>query len=211
VRDSHVKNTPAASPDRHSPSRGITKSAEPPPASESPLATTTTTTTTTTETPGGSTALQPAAAPVWVHGLVKLMDEAIRIPGTNFRIGWDAIIGAAVPGVGDAASALSHVTLLFFAFRARVPPVVIARMVLNVLVDELWGTVPVIGDLFDAGFRANRKNLDLIEKRGGVQRRTRWVDYLVIGAAIGLVLLIVLLPLILVGFLGGALLHWLKN
>src|SRR5262245_38846419 len=139
------------------------------------------------------------------------MDEAIRIPGTDFKIGWDAIIGFAVPGVGDAASALSHVTLLWFAFRARVPPVVIARMVLNVLLDELWGTVPLVGDVFDAGFRANRKNLDLIEKRGGVRRSTRFADYLVIGAAIGLVLGIVLLPLLLVGFLGGAILHWLKQ
>jgi hypothetical protein len=154
---------------------------------------------------------QPQAAPAWVHGLVKLMDEAIRIPGTNFKFGWDAIIGLAVPGVGDAASALSHVTLLWFAFRNGVPPVVIARMVLNVLLDEVWGSVPLIGDLFDAGFRANRKNLDLIEKRGGVRRGARFTDYLVIGAAIGLVLLIVLLPLILVGFLGGALLQWLRQ
>jgi Domain of unknown function (DUF4112) len=146
-----------------------------------------------------------------VHGLVKLMDEAIRVPGTNFKLGWDAIIGFLFPGVGDAASALSHVTLLCFAFRARVPPVVIARMVLNVAMDELWGSVPFIGDLFDAGFRANRKNLDLIEKRGGTRRGTKLVDYLVIGAAISFVVGIVLLPFIVVGFLGGALVHWLRQ
>jgi hypothetical protein len=157
------------------------------------------------------TSLASQAAPPWVHALVKLMDEAIRIPGTKFKIGWDAIIGFAVPAVGDAVSALSHVTLLYYAFRAGVPAVVIARMVLNVAIDELWGSVPIIGDLFDAGFRANRKNLDLIERRGGVRRGTRFLDYLVIAAAIGLVVGIVLLPLILIGLLGGAVLHWLRE
>lgn len=157
------------------------------------------------------TDLTSKAAPPWVHALVKLMDEAIRIPGTQFKIGWDAIIGFAVPAVGDAVSALSHVTLLYYAFRAGVPAVVIARMVLNVALDELWGSVPIVGDLFDAGFRANRKNLDLIERRGGVRRGTRFADYLVIGAAISLVIGIVLLPLILFGLLGGAILHWLRN
>ena len=151
----------------------------------------------------------PQAAPAWVHALVRVMDEAIRIPGTTFRIGWDAIVGFAVPAVGDAVSALSHVTLLYYAFRAGVPAVVIARMVLNVAIDELWGSIPIVGDLFDAGFRANRKNLDLIETRGGVRRGTRFVDYLVIGGAIALVVGIVLLPLLLIAALGGAILHWL--
>jgi hypothetical protein len=159
----------------------------------------------------GSTGLPPQAAPPWVHALVKLMDEAFRVPGTKFRIGWDAIIGFAVPGVGDAASALSHVTLLYYAFRAGVPAVVIARMVLNVAIDELWGSVPIVGDLFDAGFRANRKNLDLIEQRGGIRRGTRLVDYVVIGAAISLVVLIVLLPLIVIALVGGAVVNWLHN
>ncbi|HKP55444.1 MAG TPA: DUF4112 domain-containing protein [Polyangiales bacterium] len=149
-------------------------------------------------------------APPWVHGLVRLMDEAIQIPGTKFRIGWDAIIGMLVPAVGDAATALSHVALLYYAFRAGVPPVTIARMVLNVAIDELWGSVPIVGDLFDAGFRANRKNLTLIEQRGGTRKRSHWSDFLVVGAAMSSVVGIVLLPLILVGLLGGAIWHWLR-
>lgn len=150
------------------------------------------------------------ATPTWIHALVRIMDEAIRIPGTNFRIGWDAILGFLLPAAGDAISALSHVALLVQAFRARVPPVVIARMVLNVAMDELWGSVPIIGDLFDAGFRANRKNLDLIERRGGLRRGTRFSDYLVVGAAIAAVGGIVLLPLLVLGLLGGLILHWLQ-
>jgi hypothetical protein len=148
--------------------------------------------------------------PAWVHALVRLMDEAIPIPGTKFRIGWDAIIGLLVPAVGDAATALSHVTLLYYAFRAGVPPVAIARMVLNVAIDELWGSVPIVGDLFDAGFRANRKNLQLIEQRAGTRKRSHWSDFLVVGAAMSFVIGIVLLPLIVIGLLGGAIWHWLR-
>lgn len=157
-----------------------------------------------------STPARSQVAPPWVHGLVRLMDEAIPIPGTSFRIGWDAIVGFLVPVVGDAATALSHLTLLYYAFRARVPPVAIARMLLNIALDELWGSVPIVGDVFDAGFRANRKNLQLIEQRGGVRRRSHWTDYLVIGAAIAFVVGIVLLPLIVLGLLGGAIVHWLR-
>jgi hypothetical protein len=159
----------------------------------------------------GVVAPRPAyTAPPWVHSVVRIMDEAIRIPGTKFRIGWDAILGFIFPGVGDAVSAVSHVTLLFQALRAGVPAVVIARMVLNVAIDELWGSVPIIGDLFDAGFRANRKNLDLIERRGGARRRVGVGDYLVVGGAIVAVIGIVLLPLIAIGALGGLLVQWLN-
>jgi Domain of unknown function (DUF4112) len=154
---------------------------------------------------------EPAsAAPPWVHGLVRAMDEAFPIPGTKIRVGWDAIVGFLLPGVGDAASALSHITLLFFAFRAGVSKVVLARMVLNVAIDELWGSVPIVGDLFDAGFRANRKNLELIDRNKHTRRGTTTSDYLVVYGAIASVIGIVLLPLILLGLLGGALFAWLR-
>lgn len=152
---------------------------------------------------------EPSAAPPWVHGLVRVMDEAIPIPGTKIRIGWDAIIGFLLPAVGDAATALSHVTLLFFAFRARVSKVVLARMVWNVAIDELWGSVPIVGDLFDAGFRANRKNLELIDRNSQTRRGTAASDYIVVYGAIAAVIGIVLLPFIALGLLGGALVAWL--
>jgi hypothetical protein len=139
------------------------------------------------------------AAPPWIHALVRVMDEAIRIPGTNFKVGWDAILGLIFPVAGDAVSALSHIALLLHAFRAGVPGVTIARMLLNVAIDQLWGSVPILGDLFDAGFRANRKNLDLIESRGGVRRRAGPTDYLVVASAIAAVIAIVLIPFLLLG------------
>ena len=138
-----------------------------------------------------------SAAPAWVHGLVKLMDEAIRIPGTNLRFGWDALLGLLFPGVGDATTAASHVTLIYYAFRARVSKWVLARMLLNVALDTLWGSVPFVGDVFDAGFRANRKNLELIDRNRDTRRGTTWSDYLVVGGTLLAVLAIVFLPVIL--------------
>jgi hypothetical protein len=160
--------------------------------------------------PGIAPLQERYVVPAWVYALVRLMDDAVRIPGTEFRIGWDALIGFLLPAVGDAATALSHVTLLYHAFRAGVPPIAIARMVLNVAIDELWGSVPIVGDIFDAGFRANRKNLQLIEQRGGARKRSHWSDFVVVFVAMSFVIGIVLLPLLLLGVLGGAIWHWLR-
>jgi len=111
----------------------------------------------------GDLASASSVAP-WIRGLVRLMDDAITIPGTSIRIGWDAILGLVLPAAGDAATAVSQVALLVAAVRARAPGVVIARMVLNVGIDTLVGSIPLLGDLFDVGFKANRKNLQLLER-----------------------------------------------
>jgi hypothetical protein len=132
-----------------------------------------------------------------VRKLVRLMDDAFVIPGTNFRIGWDSILGFILPGAGDALTAVSQVALLIAAVRARAPGIVLARMVLNVGVDALFGSVPLVGDLFDAGFKANRKNLELIDRlqRAPVhQSRSRTSDYAVLGIAIACVLALIATP-----------------
>lgn len=140
---------------------------------------------------------QPPVAPEWVRALVRFMDDAIAIPGTRMRIGWDAILGLLVPWVGDGISAVSHVTLIWSAFRGGLPRVVFARMLLNVAIDALVGSVPILGDVFDAAFKANRRNLELIER---VERRpARKVtlgDYAFVGAALAAVLLVLSLPAI---------------
>lgn len=134
-------------------------------------------------------------APRWVRELVRFMDDSIRIPGTRLRIGWDAILGFAVPWVGDAVAAASHVTLVWSAFRAGVPRVVFARMLLNAAIDAAGGSVPVLGDLFDAAFKANRRNLELIERvELDPARRASFGDYLFVGLVIVTLLGILLLP-----------------
>lgn len=99
----------------------------------------------------------------WSKILTRLLDDAIRIPGTNFRVGLDGLLGL-IPGVGDAATTVTSGSLFFEAIRNRVPLVVIIRMALNVIIDAVLGSVPIIGDLFDIAHKANRKNLKLINK-----------------------------------------------
>ena len=97
------------------------------------------------------------------RALGRLLDSAFRVPGTRFRFGLDPILGL-VPGLGDAVAGGMGFYLLIVAFRAGAPPVVILRMFLNVGVDLLLGAVPLLGDLLDAGYKANLRNLALLER-----------------------------------------------
>jgi hypothetical protein len=140
---------------------------------------------------------RPPIAP-WVRTLVRVMDDAIAVPGTNFRFGLDAILGLFFPGAGDAVTALSQVALVIAAVRAGAPGVTIGRMVLNVAVDALAGSVPILGDLFDAGFKANRKNLDIVERLEHTPREARvasFRDYAVIGLAIASIFTLLAIPI----------------
>lgn len=94
--------------------------------------------------------------------LARLLDDAIPIPGTSYRIGIDPLLGL-VPGLGDVLGALLSGWLLVLARRLGAPASVLARMGLNIAVDALVGAVPVAGDLFDAGWKANVRNLRLLE------------------------------------------------
>lgn len=94
--------------------------------------------------------------------LARLLDDAIPIPGTSYRIGIDPLIGL-VPGIGDVLGAVLSAWLLVIAARLGAPASVLARMGLNIAIDALVGSIPVAGDLFDAGWKANTRNLRLIE------------------------------------------------
>jgi hypothetical protein len=95
--------------------------------------------------------------------LSRLLDSAIGIPGTRYRFGLDAIVGL-VPGIGDAIGAIFSIYIVFQAARLGVPKLTLARMIGNVGVDTIVGEVPLLGDLFDVGFKSNIKNLSLIEQ-----------------------------------------------
>ncbi len=94
--------------------------------------------------------------------LARLWDSAFRIPGTQVRVGLDPLIGL-VPGIGDAAGALVASYIVLEAARFEVPGATLLRMIANVAIDAVLGTVPVIGDMFDVGWKANIKNVALIE------------------------------------------------
>lgn len=154
-----------------------------------------------------SSAPANALAPPWIRALVRFMDDSIAIPGTRFRFGWDAILGAFAPWVGDGISALSHVTLIWSAFRAGLPRVVFARMLLNVAIDALAGSVPIVGDLFDATFKANRRNLELLERvERQPERAATAGDYAIVVLAILGVLIALMVPAIVAVLVVSALL-----
>ena len=91
-----------------------------------------------------------------------LLDESIKVPFLPFRIGLDAIVGL-VPGAGDLALGAMGAYALFVAHRLGAPPAVLLRMVGNLGIDTLGGAIPLLGDLFDAGFKANTRNRRLLD------------------------------------------------
>jgi len=94
--------------------------------------------------------------------LALIMDEIIRVPGTNFRFGLDPLIGL-IPGIGDTSSALVSAFALIQALRLGVPKILLGRMALNILVNELVGVIPVVGDAFSFWFKSNARNYEIIK------------------------------------------------
>lgn len=110
--------------------------------------------------------------------LALIMDEFIRVPGTKFKFGLDPLIGL-LPGLGDTGSALVSAFALIQAARVGVPKILLARMSLNILINELVGIVPVVGDAFSFWFKSNARNYHIIKDHtaapGDVSRRSDWI------------------------------------
>jgi hypothetical protein len=124
-----------------------------------------------------------------------LLDSAFQVPGTKMRFGLDPIVGL-VPGAGDVVTGFFAVMILLHAIRLRIPKVVIARILLNTGLDLLVGAVPLLGDLFDAGFKANLRNLTLLERHAQRQVRPSRSDYVIVTVCIAAVVLLAVLPLV---------------
>jgi hypothetical protein len=124
-----------------------------------------------------------------------LMDDLIRIPGLNWRIGLDALVGL-IPGFGDTATSLVSFYILASAVRYRVPKVTLLRMGVNLGIDYLVGSFPVVGDLFDAWWKSNQRNVELLNKRATVSadeaREGKISDWLFVGLIILLLIGLVL-------------------
>jgi len=132
-----------------------------------------------------------------------LLDSAFKVPGLPVRFGLDAIIGL-VPGFGELTTPAFTVALLVTGMRMRVPTVVLARMVMNAGVDALLGLVPIAGDLADVGWKANLRNLDLLERHiePGTPARRGDVWFVVAGVSLMvLVGLLALIPFVLIAYL----------
>ena len=110
-----------------------------------------------------------------MEALATLLDSAILIPGTNQRVGFDALIGL-VPGVGDAISAALSAYIIWEARQLGLQRWKIARMVANVAFDTALGAVPIAGDVFDVFFKANQRNVRIIQDHVGKKRGPREID-----------------------------------
>ena len=141
-----------------------------------------------------------------LHRLSQLLDNAIPIPGTPYRIGIDPILGL-LPGGGDTLTGALSAYIIVEAAQMGLPHQVIGQMVANLLLDSVIGIVPVLGDLFDLGWKANVKNIALLKQHlPQTQDRLQSNRLFVIGLSL-------LLVVIVMGFatLTVILIRWLWN
>ena len=125
--------------------------------------------------------------------LAKIMDDAYL----------DPLVGLVLPGAGDLITLVPSLYILVVGLRNGVPKVVLARMLLNLALDTLAGAVPVVGDLFDAGYKANKRNAALLRERQGPDSG-KATDWLKVGGALALFLGAQLIPIaVLVGILAA--------
>jgi hypothetical protein len=134
-----------------------------------------------------------------LHRIAWLLDDLVRVPGTSRRFGLDPVLGL-LPGGGDIAGSALSAYIVIAAARLGAPSSVILRMGWNIVVDTVLGAVPLFGDLFDAGWKANRRNVALldrfIEKPGAARRSSRLVLagvlFAIAATAVGMAVLTVL-------------------
>jgi hypothetical protein len=124
--------------------------------------------------------------------LARLMDDAHL----------DPILGLVLPGIGDFAASALGLSLVAIAWKRRMPPVIIARMLLNLAVDAGLGAIPILGDIFDWYFKANTRNLRLLHARSATGR-SKPIDWLILaGAAVAFCVAMALPIVALIYFVG---------
>lgn len=110
-----------------------------------------------------------------LNRLAKLMDAQFTIPGTTIRFGFDALIGL-IPGAGDLSTFAISGYMLFIMARNGASGFVLARMVLNIVIDAIVGAIPILGDIFDVAFKANMRNMRLMNEhyKEGRHKGSAW-------------------------------------
>jgi hypothetical protein len=128
-----------------------------------------------------------------------LLDSAFRVPGTNMTFGLDPLLGL-IPGIGDLTTPLFAALLLLHAVRLRIPRVVQVRMLMNAAIDFVIGVVPVVGDLFDFGWKANVRNLALLERHARPGSRATGSDWAFVVLILGALFVIAITPFLILGW-----------
>jgi hypothetical protein len=132
-----------------------------------------------------------------LHGLEILLDEAFRIPGTGIRFGLDGIIGL-VPGLGDVVAGILSLVIPLAAWIRGVPYVTLIRMATNLGIGVLVGSIPILGDIFDIAWKANRRNYQLLCRHLGEPHRHTGKDWAFLMVLAGALALVFAIPLVLV-------------
>ena len=142
--------------------------------------------------------------------LSHLLDDFIRIPGTPIRFGLDGIVGF-IPGIGDILGGLASSIIIIAAWLRGVPKVIVGRMVLNVAIETAVGTVPVLGNLFDIGWRANRRNYKLLAESLDLPQKHTATSWLFIAGVCVVLSVLMLIPLLLGAWLLVHMEHWIAG
>ena len=129
-----------------------------------------------------------------------LLDSAFVVPGTRYRVGVDPFLGL-LPGIGDLVSPLFAIGILWQAHDLGIPRVVQLRMIFNVAIDTLLGALPFIGDLFDFVWKANDKNMVLLEHHATQERRAAAGDWLFVAVSTLAVVVIAAIPFLVVAWI----------
>ena len=138
--------------------------------------------------------------------LALIMDQFLAVPGTKFKFGLDPIIGL-IPGLGDTASALVSAASLIYAGKCGVPKILLSRMAMNILINEVVGLIPGIGDAFSFWFKSNARNYDLIKQHLATPARSRKSDWLFIGGILFILFLTFCAGLVVSYFFLNAIVH----
>lgn len=127
----------------------------------------------------------------FVEQLGRFLDDSITLPN-GYKIGWDGILSL-IPGVGDFISSALSSIIVYQAHQLGAPPMVLGRMIVNVMIDTMVGAVPVTGDAFDFVWKANKRNLVLLrefqQQPTRVYRKSLLQNILFIAALMGVVAL----------------------
>jgi hypothetical protein len=142
--------------------------------------------------------------------LSHVLDDFIRIPGTSIRFGLDGIVGF-IPGIGDFIGGIASCIIILAAWIRGVSYVTVARMVANVGIEVLVGTVPVLGDLFDIAWRANRRNYALLVGAVEEPRKQTKQSWLFFGVLCLILAALLILPTLFFAWLTLRLFHGLSG
>lgn len=132
--------------------------------------------------------------------LAFYLDGLFRVPGTTWRFGLDGLIGL-VPSVGDTLTSIASFYILFAGVRYGVPKVTLLRMAMNIGVDYLLGSIPVVGDAFDFVWKSNQMNMNLIRDRATGRGEGKATDYIFVFGLVGVLILLLLGSIVISAFI----------